>query len=118
MKAYCMQLTKIALALAIGLPMFLMAKDAAARTKWLTVVSWGGAYSQSQVKALHKPFQKEHGARLSQRVYGGGLARIKRQIETGKVTWDIIDVELADAQAGDVAKVCLSGLTRRSCKKM
>ena len=29
--------------------------------------------------------------------YGGGIAEIKAQVESGNVTWDVVDVELADA---------------------
>ena len=29
--------------------------------------------------------------------YGGGIAEIKAQVESGNVTWDVVDVELSDA---------------------
>ncbi len=29
--------------------------------------------------------------------YGGGIAEIKAQVESGNVTWDLVDVELSDA---------------------
>jgi putative spermidine/putrescine transport system substrate-binding protein len=64
----------------------------------LTVVSWGGAYTKSQVEAYHKPFLKKcKGARIKSQDYSGGIAEIKAQVEGKSVTWDIVDVELSDA---------------------
>ena len=33
----------------------------------LTVVSWGGAYTRSQVKAYHEPWEKMTGAKINSR---------------------------------------------------
>lgn len=64
----------------------------------LTVVSWGGAYTKSQVEAYHKPFMKDcAGAKIKSQDYNGGIAEIKAQVEGKKVSWDIVDVELSDA---------------------
>ena len=32
--------------------------------------------------------------------YSGGLAEVKAQVESGNVTWDVVDVELSDALQG------------------
>ncbi len=66
----------------------------------LTVVSWGGAYTKSQVEAYHKPFIAETGVQIISEDYNGGLAEVKAQVEAGNVTWDIVDVELSDAVRG------------------
>jgi len=66
----------------------------------MTVVSWGGAYTKSQVEAYHKPFMAETGAKIISEDYNGGLAEVKAQVEAGNVTWDLIDVELSDAIRG------------------
>ena len=63
----------------------------------LTIVSWGGAYTTSQVEAYHKPFMAKTGHKLVSEDYGGGIAEIKAQVEAGNVTWDVVDVELSDA---------------------
>jgi putative spermidine/putrescine transport system substrate-binding protein len=68
-----------------------------AQDKSLTVVSWGGAYTVSQVEAYHKPFIAKTGIQIKSEDYNGGIAQIKAQVKSGKVTWDIVDVELADA---------------------
>jgi putative spermidine/putrescine transport system substrate-binding protein len=66
----------------------------------LTVVSWGGAYTMSQVKAYHEPFEKETGVKILSEDYNGGLAQIKAQVESGNVTWDLVDLELSDVIRG------------------
>ena len=66
----------------------------------LTVVSWGGAYTKSQVEAYHKPYTEMTGVEIVSADYNGGLAEVKAQVEAGNVTWDLVDVELSDAVRG------------------
>jgi putative spermidine/putrescine transport system substrate-binding protein len=66
----------------------------------LTVVSWGGAYTRSQVKAYHEPWEAKTGISINSEDYNGGLAQVKAQVESGNVTWDLVDVELSDAVRG------------------
>ncbi|MEM8792744.1 MAG: ABC transporter substrate-binding protein [Pseudomonadota bacterium] len=71
----------------------------------ITVVSWGGAYTKSQVEAYHKPWIAKTGNQIVSEDYNGGLSEIKAQVEAGNVTWDIVDVELSDA-----VRACDEGL--------
>ena len=71
----------------------------------ITVVSWGGAYTKSQVEAYHKPWIAKTGNKIVSEDYNGGLAEIKAQVEAGNVKWDIVDVELSDA-----VRACDEGL--------
>lgn len=73
--------------------------------KQATIVSWGGAYTKSQVEAYHKPFIEGTKAKIVSEDYNGGLAEIKAQVEAGNVTWDLVDVELSDA-----VRACDEGL--------
>jgi putative spermidine/putrescine transport system substrate-binding protein len=66
----------------------------------ITVVSWGGAYTKSQVEAYHKPWIAKTGNTILSEDYSGGLAEVKSQVEAGNVTWDLVDVELSDAVRG------------------
>ncbi len=66
----------------------------------ITVVSWGGAYTKSQVEAYHKPWMASTGNQIVSEDYNGGLAEVKAQVEAGKVTWNLVDVELSDAVRG------------------
>ena len=66
----------------------------------MTVVSWGGGYTKSQVEAYHKPWMAQGGKKINSEDYNGGLAEVKAQVESGNVTWDLVDVELSDAVRG------------------
>jgi putative spermidine/putrescine transport system substrate-binding protein len=79
-----------------------------AQQKSLTVVSWGGAYTKSQVEAVHKPFIAKTGIQIKSEDYNGSVAPIKAQVESKKVTWDVVDVELADA-----VRLCDEGLIEK-----
>ena len=48
----------------------------------ITVVSWGGAYTKSQVEAYHKPWMAQSGHSIISEDYGGGIAEIKAQVES------------------------------------
>ena len=71
-----------------------------ANAESITVVSWGGAYTKSQVEAYHKPWSQKTGNQVVSEDYSGGLAEVKAQVESGNVTWDVVDVELSDALQG------------------
>jgi len=66
----------------------------------ITVVSWGGSYTKSQVEAYHKPWIAKTGNQIVSEDYNGGLAEVKSQVEAGNVTWDLVDVEMSDAVRG------------------
>lgn len=66
----------------------------------LTIVSWGGAYTKSQVEAYHKPYTAKTGTKINSEDYNGGLAQVRAQVEAGNVTWNLVDVELSDAVRG------------------
>ena len=73
--------------------------------KALTVVSWGGSYTRSQMLAYVIPYRDKVGEWVEMETYNGGLAEIRRQIETANVVWDVVDFELADLIRG-----CREGL--------
>lgn len=74
----------------------------------LAVVSWGGVYAQSQEEAIHHPFTRTTGVEISRKVYGGGLDQLRDQAAAGAVTWDVVDVDPADAAEG-----CAEGLFQK-----
>ena len=67
---------------------------------FITVVSWGGSYARSSVKAYHERFVEETGIRIKLDEYNGGLAQVRAQAETGNVSWDVVDMEAGDALLG------------------
>ena len=68
--------------------------------KQLTIVSWGGAYQDSQRKAYYEPYMAATGAKIVEEEYDGELGKIKAMVEAKQVTWDVVDVDLAHALAG------------------
>ena len=72
----------------------------AAQAGTITVVSWGGAYTKSQVEAYHKPWMVATGNQIISEDYNGGLAEVKAQVEAGNVIWDLVDVEMSDVVRG------------------
>lgn len=90
-----------------------LAASTPALAESLTVVSWGGAYTNSQVKAYHEPWVKKTGIMINSTDYNGGMAQVKAQVESGNVTWDLVDVELSDAVRG-----CDEGLLEKIDKSI
>ena len=82
------------LALAFG-----MAASAVAEEK-LTVVSWGGAYQESQRKAFLEPYAKDTGTQITEEEYNGEVAKIRAMVETNSVTWGVLDVDTPTAIQG------------------
>ena len=64
----------------------------------MTFVSYGGAYQEGQQKAAVDPFAQESGAKILQ---DGptDYAKIKAQVDSSNVTWDVIDADSIWAQA-------------------
>ena len=52
-----------------------------ANAESITVVSWGGAYTKSQVEAYHKPWSQKTGNQVVSEDYSGGLAEVKAQVD-------------------------------------
>lgn len=84
----------------IGATALMAVSAAAAGAGSITVVSWGGAYTKSQVEAYHKPWIALTGNEIISEDFSGGLAEVKAQVEAGNVTWDLVDVEFSDAVRG------------------
>ena len=66
----------------------------------VTVVSWGGAYTASQQKAYGAPWEEKTGKKIHWENYNGGLGEVRTQVESGTVTWDIVDVLPHEARVG------------------
>jgi putative spermidine/putrescine transport system substrate-binding protein len=88
----------------LGLASLLLAGTAAlaalpAAAQELTVVSWGGAYQDSQREAFFKPYAKDTGAKITEEEYNGEIAKIRAMVETNSVTWDVMDIDTQTALA-------------------
>lgn len=61
----------------------------------LNVVSFGGAYTKSQMLAFVRPWEAATGKVVNMIDYGGGLAEVKSQVDSANVKWDVVDMELS-----------------------
>ena len=83
----------------------LLASGLAAAAEELTVMSWGGAYTVSQVEAYQKPFMAQTGITINSVDADNPAAPIKAQVLAGNVTIDVATVVATDA-----ARLCDEGL--------
>jgi putative spermidine/putrescine transport system substrate-binding protein len=72
----------------------------------MTIVSWGGAYSKSQLNAYHNPYSEMTGVTiLNDDSSSTAVAKLRAMNEAGNITWDVVDVEAAPAM-----QLCDEGL--------
>ncbi|MGE3872531.1 MAG: ABC transporter substrate-binding protein [Parvibaculaceae bacterium] len=75
----------------------------------VTVVSWGGAYQDSVRKAFFEPFMKESGDKVVEEEFNGEIAKVRAQVESGNVTWDVVENDsmttIASCAEGIVEKI-------------
>lgn len=66
----------------------------------LTVVSWGGAYTDSQQRAYHAPYMAANPnvKIVNDDSSANALAGLRAQSLAGNVTWDLVDMLPSDAQ--------------------
>ena len=85
----------------LALPAFAAAAPAPAQgEESIVVVSWGGSYARASIKAYHELFTEETGIKIRLEEFNGGLAQVRAQVETGNVTWDVVDLEGMDTLLG------------------
>ena len=75
----------------------------------INFVSWGGAYAHSQIKAMVEPYMAANPhVKINVLKYSGGLTDLKAQVESSKVTWQVVDVTSHQGISG-----CKDGLLER-----
>lgn len=70
-----------------------------------TVISFGGASGDAMNKAYYQPFAEQKQVRLTPGDYNGELSRIRAMVETGNVSWDLVEVESPELIRG-----CFEGM--------
>lgn len=71
----------------------------------LTVVSYGGSYAKACVAAYHEAFEAETGIKIHLEEYNSELSPLRAQVETGAISWDVVD-----AEGPQVAIACDEGI--------
>ncbi len=90
----------------LGLTVAVAAASTVAFAQDMTIVSWGGAYSASQLHAYHEPYSAKTGVNIiNDNSSAEAVAKLRAMNEAGNVTWDVVDVVAADAM-----RLCDEGL--------
>ena len=89
-------------ALSVAAPFVLRHGSAEAASKNLVFVTWGGTYRSSVEEGLVKPFMAETGINVTV-IDTPDLAKVKAQVTTGNVEWDVFDAPGALGTAGSKA---------------
>lgn len=76
-----------------------------ASAQQLNVLSYGGAFEASQVKAYNEPFAQKTGIRVNMMAADDPGAVIKAQAEAGNVSVDVVDLATSD-----VVRLCDEGI--------
>ncbi len=101
-----MKLTKLA-ALAATTALCAPAAFAEEMANEMTLVSWGGAYQSSQIKAYVEPYLAMHPeVKVTwDESSAEAVAKLRAMNEAGNVTWDLVDVVASDSM-----RLCDEGL--------
>jgi len=71
-----------------------------AQAQQLTVVSFGGLNKQAQEKAFYTPFSQANNVTIEAGEFNGEMAKVKAMVETGQVSWDVVEVESPELVRG------------------
>ncbi|MGG5888340.1 extracellular solute-binding protein [Falsiroseomonas sp. HC035] len=66
----------------------------------LTVVSWGGAYQDAQRDVFFRPWMTAQNERILEETWDGGIDELRRRIQPGPNTWDLVQVESEELLIG------------------
>ena len=82
-----------------------MAFAASSMAADLTVVSFGGANKNAQVKAFYSPWEAAGHGKVIAGEYNGEMAKVKAMVDTQSVSWHLVEVE-----SPELARGCDEGL--------
>ena len=72
----------------------------------MTIISWGGAYSNSQQKAYNEPYSEMTGVKIiNDESSAEAVSKLRAMNEANNITWDVVDVTAADS-----IRLCDEGL--------
>lgn len=90
--------TQLAAMLVAGAPFALRSHEAAAADGQLVFVNWGGDAGTAYDKAYGAPFLAETGITVKQDGSGPTEGAVAAQFESGKPSWDIVDIDPFSAE--------------------
>jgi putative spermidine/putrescine transport system substrate-binding protein len=83
----------------------IVATCAVAQAGPITVVGWGGNWDKAYREGVWNKLTEQTGIEVVQEDWGGELAKIRAQVQSGSVTWDIVSPESPSVEIG-----CAEGL--------
>jgi putative spermidine/putrescine transport system substrate-binding protein len=72
----------------------------AAHAEDQTITTFGGVYHKIQDEAIFKPYTAKTGVKIQQDEWNGELAKIQAMVQSGSMTWDLVDIETAELMTG------------------
>src|SRR5882672_9983575 len=88
---------KIAFVVLIG---FLLAELNAVHANDITVISFGRADQAALTRAYYRPFREATGIEIKSFSYDGQTTELEKMSQTGKIVWDVIQVESRTLELG------------------
>jgi putative spermidine/putrescine transport system substrate-binding protein len=85
---------------AIALSFMAVCATFAAAADQITIVSWGGSYSDSQRRAFYQPFSKSTGVTVLEDEWHGDMAKVRTMVESRSYQGDVFDAESAHLVSG------------------
>lgn len=82
----------IILVIVVGVAVYQWVKPSQTPTE-LVVVSWGGELQEAEREFFFQPFSEQNKVRVQDLSFTGEYARIKAQVESGNVEWDVVEVD-------------------------
>ncbi len=79
---------------------FALTLAAGAQAQELTVVNWGGPFTDAFRTALYDPLTAETGIKVVEDTWNGGVGTLRAQVEGGASSWDVIEVEAEELRQG------------------
>lgn len=71
----------------------------------ITVVGWGGTWDKAYKEGVWDPYMKETGNKLVLEEWEGEIAKVRTQVQSGNITYDVVSVEAPAMEIG-----CAEGL--------
>jgi putative spermidine/putrescine transport system substrate-binding protein len=91
---------KIACTSAVAIALLLSGTIASYAQVKLRIVNNGGALGKTESEAFYKPFSKEAGIEIVEDNYNQELAKIRSQIDTKNLQWDVVSVTAINEATG------------------
>jgi putative spermidine/putrescine transport system substrate-binding protein len=71
----------------------------------ITVVGWGGTWDKAYKEGVWDPYTAESGTKVVLEEWGGELAKVRAQVQSGSITYDLVSAEAPAVEIG-----CAEGL--------